>query len=623
MVEDNRPEIGDADSVPLDELSASALVDRMNREDSMVAAAVSAQRVTIARAIETISDRLRTGGRMIYLGAGTSGRLGYLDAVECLSTFGTDPAHVVAAIAGGIDSLHHPNPGAEDDVENGRNDMAALNLSPLDVVVGVTASGSTPYVLGGLGVAREMGAVVAVVCCNPNHSFSGISDEIIVIDVGPEVIAGSTRLKAGTAIKMVLNMLSTGAMVLCGKTFGDQMVDLMPLNEKLRSRARDIVTSMTGLAEDQVETLLESCDGEIKTAILVNRFGVRPVLAREWLSESNGGLRKALSRSTSSRILTPAPILNKVEPRTLVVGIDAGGSKTIAIVGEASLSGGPLGRGLSGPGNVAEGFERATHSILAAIAEARAEAACLPGPFAAICLAVAGSGAEESRRMLEQWAMRINLAEKVLLVHDASPVLAMVAQEGPGIALIAGTGSIAFGRNSRGETARAGGWGWMVGEESNGHGIAVAALRTVVRAADGLGPATQLTDGFLRWFGVKDERSILTSLGRSDTTPAKVARLAEIVVDAAARGDQVSLQILSVAAQQLAALTAAVYAKLQLTSGSFTLGLAGGLLINNQLLQDLLGNCLRNLQVVPRNVVTVETPALGSLRLAQSALVEY
>jgi N-acetylglucosamine kinase-like BadF-type ATPase len=383
-----------------------------------------------------------------------------------------------------------------------------------------------------------------------------------------------------------------------------------------------IVALLTGLEEARAQTLLSDCNGEIKTAILTGRCGVSPELARDWLKETGGNLREAAAKAAFAKKVKLPSLKKGLDPRRLIAGVDAGGSKTIAVVAALSEPEMALGRGKSGPGNVADGFGPSTLSIEAAIAEARQGANCLPGPFAAICLAVAGSGTDEARGALEAWAERINLAEKVLVVHDAYPVLACAAPQGAGIAIISSTGSIAFGRNTAGETARAGGWGRLVGDESNGYGIAIAGARAVVRAADGLGPATALTEGFLNHLRAKDERSMLTALNRLNATPAKVATLAEIVVDSADRRDRVALQILEAAAEQLAALTAAASAKLHLVPQSFALGLAGGLLLNSQLLQDLLLASLRNRDLEPCQMIKVDRPELGSLRLAEQAIRE-
>jgi N-acetylmuramic acid 6-phosphate etherase len=278
----------------LDRMSALELARAMNAEDARVAPAVERELPRIARAIEAITARLREGGRLIYLGAGTSGRLGVLDASECPSTFATPPDLVIGCLAGGADALAAAADEVEDSAESGQANVARLGVATRDSVVGVSASGRTPYVLGGLGAARERGALTIGLACAAGGPLEALCDVVIAPCVGPEVIAGSTRLKAGTAQKMVLNMLSTGVMVALGKTFGNLMVDVRPTNAKLRQRALRIVTEATGLDEPTAAHLLRACGDETKTAILCALAGVEPAAARARLAAHQGAIRAAL-----------------------------------------------------------------------------------------------------------------------------------------------------------------------------------------------------------------------------------------------------------------------------------------------------------------------------------------
>ncbi len=281
-------------SAAIDGLSAMEIVKLMNAEDARVPDAIAAECEPIAKAVELIADRLRCGGRLIYLGAGTSGRLGVLDASECPPTFSTPPAMVVGLIAGGQQALTRAVEGAEDHSEYGERDLRQANLSAKDVVVGIATSGRTPYVIGGLEYAREIGAVAIGLSCNADSELEAVSQLMIVPVVGPEIISGSTRLKAGTATKMVLNMLTTGAMVRLGKTYGNLMVDLTATNQKLTLRSRRIVSELTGLESDNAQTLLDACSGEVKTAIVSQMWSASPEQARELLAQANGHLRRAL-----------------------------------------------------------------------------------------------------------------------------------------------------------------------------------------------------------------------------------------------------------------------------------------------------------------------------------------
>jgi N-acetylmuramic acid 6-phosphate etherase len=279
----------------IDMVPTSEMVRLINQEDARVAAAVAVELGNIARAIDAIAERMRSGGRLIYIGAGTSGRLGVLDASECPPTFSTPPELVVALIAGGPRAITESVEGAEDEYEIGAQQVAELKVTRNDSVIGVAASGGTPYVLGGMEEARKCGALTISLACNRPSKLEEIADIGIAPLVGPEVIAGSTRLKAGTAQKLVLNMISTGVMVKLGKTFGNLMVDVQTKNSKLRDRARNIVAQACGISLERSAQILEECDGEVKAAIVSELAGVPAGHARQLLKRSGGMVRKALS----------------------------------------------------------------------------------------------------------------------------------------------------------------------------------------------------------------------------------------------------------------------------------------------------------------------------------------
>jgi N-acetylmuramic acid 6-phosphate etherase len=283
----------------LDAMDPLDMIRAMNAEDATVTAAVESTLPEVANAVQEIAKRLRRGGRLIYAGAGTSGRLGVLDASECPPTFNTPPTMVVGLIAGGREALTTSMEDAEDSTDAGRFDVQGLKVTETDTVVGITASGRTPYVLGAVAYAREQGALTVAVVCNKRTPLEKIAEITIAPIVGPEVISGSTRLKAGTAQKMVLNMLSTGAMVLLGKTYGNLMVDVQPKNTKLRRRAVRMVRQVTGLEEQSAENLLRET-GDVKTAIVAGRAGLSPTEARIRLAEHGGNVRAALGPDDAS-----------------------------------------------------------------------------------------------------------------------------------------------------------------------------------------------------------------------------------------------------------------------------------------------------------------------------------
>jgi N-acetylmuramic acid 6-phosphate etherase len=248
----------------------------------------------IAAAVDAITTRMQRGGRLIYLGAGTSGRLGVLDASECPPTFGTPAALVVGLIAGGTVALTEAVEGAEDDREGGAEEIAALDVDEHDCVIGIAASGRTPYAIGGLQEAKKRAALTISIACNHPSPLGELAEISIALIVGPEVVSGSTRLKAGTAQKMVLNMISTAVMIRLGKTYSNLMVDVQPTNDKLRQRARRIVAEATGLDVQQATEMLSACNGEVKTAIVAILANVSPEIARVRLNETGGYVRKAI-----------------------------------------------------------------------------------------------------------------------------------------------------------------------------------------------------------------------------------------------------------------------------------------------------------------------------------------
>jgi N-acetylmuramic acid 6-phosphate etherase len=283
-----RPELIAIDLAPTEEL-----VLAMNADDATVPQAVAAVAPAIAAAIDAVVERLRRGGRLVYVGAGTAGRIGVLDAAECGPTFNT--TRVVAVLAGGLGSFVDEVQDAEDDADAGARDLAGLELSSDDAVVAISASGRTPYVLGAVAHARERGSATIALVCNADTALARAADRAIELVVGPEFIAGSTRLKAGTAQKLVVNMISTIAMVKLGKTYGNLMVDVRASNDKLRARSRRIVALATGASDDEIERALAATDGEVKNAILTLLTGVDGPTASRLLEDADGHLRAALA----------------------------------------------------------------------------------------------------------------------------------------------------------------------------------------------------------------------------------------------------------------------------------------------------------------------------------------
>lgn len=283
-------------TMDLDALSTLEMVTRFNEQDALVAQAVKATLPEVALAVDAAAAALKAGGRIIYMGAGTSGRLGVLDASECPPTFGVPHGLVVGLIAGGPGALLKAVEGAEDNPQLGEDDLNALNLTARDLVVGLAASGRTPYVIGGLQYARAAGCKTVAISCNPASPIAREADIAISPVVGPEALTGSTRLKSGTAQKLVLNMISTGAMVKFGKVYQNLMVDMKATNVKLVDRACRMVMEATGVAREEAQAVLEQTGYEVKPAILMVLTGLDAPAAEARLAAHNGFLRAALQQ---------------------------------------------------------------------------------------------------------------------------------------------------------------------------------------------------------------------------------------------------------------------------------------------------------------------------------------
>jgi len=285
-------------SEAIDSLSTIQLLQVMNDADSEITAAIRRELPRIAEAVEKTVEHLETGGRLFYIGAGTSGRLGVLDASECPPTFNTPPDLVVGIIAGGDRALRHSVERAEDDPQEGRRDLERRNFRSGDVLVGIAASGRTPYVLGALEFARSVGALTIGLSCTPQSLVAKASDIAITPVPGPEILTGSTRMRAGTATKLVLNMLSTGVMIRLGYVYGNLMVNVQPTNDKLTDRACRIIAKITGATYEEAADLLKQA-GSVRVAVLMRELQIPRLKAETLLSDANGSLRRALRKMSA------------------------------------------------------------------------------------------------------------------------------------------------------------------------------------------------------------------------------------------------------------------------------------------------------------------------------------
>ncbi len=281
----------------LDQMTVAEALIKMNNEDKKVAFAVEEALPNIEPVISSAIEAFNKGGRLIYMGAGTSGRLGVLDAAECVPTFGVPATQVIGLIAGGDKAMTVAVEGAEDSLELGRQDLIDLKLNENDLVLGIAASGRTPYVIGACARANEIGAETIAVVCNEGSELADVVNNPISVVTGPELIQGSTRLKAGTATKMVLNMLTTGAMIRTGKVYGNRMVDMRPTNDKLKIRAVRLTMEITGLTKEEVIPALEACNYHVKPSVLCILGDVDAKSAEQLLEKNDGFLRNAIAES--------------------------------------------------------------------------------------------------------------------------------------------------------------------------------------------------------------------------------------------------------------------------------------------------------------------------------------
>jgi N-acetylmuramic acid 6-phosphate etherase len=598
----------------LDELQSVEIVELMCKEDALIPAAVLSQKREISLAIDVLADRFSKGGRLIYLGAGTSGRLGVLDASECPPTFHTSPSQVVGLIAGGRGAMFEAVEGAEDSPAQGEQDLAAIKVTKNDVVCGIATSGRTPYVLGGIEYARKSGAFTIGLACTTDSELSKATDLSIAPIVGPEILTGSTRLKAGTATKLVLNMLTTGAMVRLGKSFGNLMVDLKATNVKLKARANRIVRNITNINYQEAETVLNRCAGEVKTAIVAQLCKLSADEARKRLSASGGKVKIALGDATQQLIRTT----DQPTRSDLVLGIDGGGTTTVCFLATAE-SGEILGRGTAGPSNIqAVGVPLGLRALDDCINNAFSNAGLTRSTVAAACLGLAGIDRQEGLDVIHNWASQVGLAHDVSVANDATLLLAAGTPEGWGLAVIAGTGSIAFSKTQDGKIARSGGWGYTLGDEGSAYLVALSALKAAIRSFDKIGPPTILTKRFVEKMAVNSPPDFIPAVYRGAWDRAAIASLAPMVLDAAAEGDETALNVVRRQAEELAMTAFSAVNNNNLPFDNLPIALAGGVLLHSETYRNIFINKLKSLSISPGKINLVPDPAVGAIVLARA-----
>lgn len=586
-------EVTNENTADIDLLDTQGILTKINLEDATVASAVSPAIPDIARLVDHIAMHIRRGGRLYYVGAGTSGRLGVLDASECPPTFGCPGDMVNGIIAGGDNALRNAIEGAEDDVEQGRRDISAFSPGADDVVIGITASGGAPYVGGAMDAARAYGSFTALIANTRNPRLADKADVCIVLHTGPEVLSGSTRMKAGTAQKMVLNMITTATMIRLDKVYQNVMVDLRSTNLKLVGRAERIVAAITRADAGLIRDTLRDCQCHPKTAIAAILNGVDVAQARHDLDAAGGSLRKVLAHP-SSGCLSPswqsAPSGYGPIGRYLI-GLDSGGTKNTLrietdghlLLYEKSFA------GFNINASSAESLDAIRSCILSALLSVPLDISqCV-----SVSIGMAGASRRENRLNVEQSIRSIGFTCPVFITDDATAAFYGAFGEQSGVVLIAGTGSICLGKTQQGIFHRCGGWGHLIGDEGSGFDIGRQVLNAVLKAYDGRAPQTRLVSLLSGQFGLDAPDKIVdyAYLGGKSAISA-LAPLCEV---AASEGDPAASAILETAADSLISYIIAAASHFEYTEVPLKLVLTGGVLREDGLLYQIVCNRVRQI----------------------------
>ncbi len=561
-------------SATIDLLDATQIATLMNEEDATIAPMIAAQTAKIGALVTAIVHRLNQGGRLIYVGAGTSGRLGVLDASECPPTFNSPPGQILGIIAGGQGALQSAVEGAEDSFENALEELESLALDSRDCLVAIAASGRTPYCLGALAKATAVGALTGVVVCVKQSEMARQAQHAIEVETGPEILTGSTRLRAGTATKLILNTLSTAVMIGLGKTHGNLLVDLHATNEKLTYRAIRIVSQAANISLEDAKLCLAQCQGEVKTAIVLSLLQTDPATARRLLLASGGRISRAFHQ--------PQITTKPSEKPKVLVAID-GGATTLklrfatttadGLVHSPTQMGPPVLPGTHGVAGVVFEWKR---RILGFLAKNGAN----PDAVTAIVAGTSGAGTSEICGDLRS-LLAIDFPNASIEVMSDVRLLAYGAGDPTALCLIAGTGSIAWWEPNPGTVHRMGGWGPLIGDEGGGIWLVHQAIKAICWAEEGRANPSSLKELFLCKLGLVQVRNLVLWLSKA--TRPQLAPLAKLVFQAAALGDPVAKDLLLQGANHLVALVTA----LKKRNEDPTLVLAAGGTLENQEYWDL------------------------------------
>ncbi|OMJ20773.1 N-acetylmuramic acid 6-phosphate etherase [Smittium culicis] len=543
VIDSLKTESRNPNSMNIDKVSTIDMLKIINNEDKTIASTVESILDNIALAVDKITERMLKGGRILYFGAGTSGRLGVLDASECPPTYSTNPDLVVAIMAGGDAAIRNAQENVEDSVPTGQKDCKDQNITPNDIVVGIAASGRTPYVIGAVMHAKEAGALTIGVTTNSKSSLNDYVDVLLAAEVGPEVVTGSTRMKSGTAQKMILNMLTTGAMIKLGKTYSNLMVDFRPTNEKLRLRAPKIVRETTGISLEEARDAVARCGGEVKIAIMTILAKTDPENAKKLLDQNGGVLAKAIDsiKSSNSQPDSSSNDQPKVES---FLAIDGGGTKTAVLIVDSNNN--TIGSSEVGSTNVSSVPVDIVHQrIVDGIEKAKNGRTDLF--FKKAWLGLAGIGNKEKRDQL--FDLLQGLSPSLQITPDINLILSSLPKfstDSLSVAVISGTGSVALCELPDGSFDICGGWGPVLGDQGSGLTLGTRCIKAVSLDIEKAGPSTQMTKFVCEKWGVQTRIEFIKYIQSipTDQQRREIASLAKIVLDCAYQlDDQVALEI--------------------------------------------------------------------------------
>lgn len=579
--------------LPLDELTPLELIDRLAEQQNHRLTGLTSQRHAIGRAMESVATRYCQGGRLLMAADPAS-----VPDLQLLAQRWTEIFGIASDRLAVIDGEQPPP-------------LMTVN----DIVVGLFPTAVELHVSQLWATARQIRAITIGLGCDPDHEPVEPIDHLVIIPGSDDLVKEARPALDRLTLITVLDWIWTGAMIQAGIVYEHTVIDFTTTTPDQNSRARQVVMDLLRFEENQAQEILDRCQGEIKTALAVHHLQISPDQARERLQAARGQLRRVLNG-----VVRGDSLAGRVPYPDLVLGIDGGGTNTIAILARGDAI---LGRGLAGPSNIQSvGVTRALAELDRAVDRAFQTAGISRGPVGAACLGLAGVDRDEGLPIISTWAKQIGLTERVSIANDATLLLAAGTPEGWGLAVIAGTGSIAFVKKSTGEVGRCGGWGYTLGDEGSAYQIALAALRYVCRAYDRSRPNTILVDLFLKRMNLKEPPDLIPAVYRGPWDRAAIAGLAPLVLDAVELDDPVAIRIVRHEAEDLALTAATAIRNDSLPESNIPIALAGGVFLGSATYRQFFLDALVKQGIQPGLVHLVADPAMGAVVLARQVITQ-